>query len=713
MQNTAQGPGLTLGGPFAPAPADDSTGRRAVSHTRPLVTITIITIIYHHHYDLIENRLGNIELLLKNIVSPTAPVHFQLDPGALDSTPRTGSSSIPTAESTGDYESSDDESAYGGDTVLVAHTTFASEFVERAVKRTPLREVSPKMAAGLANLSQLVEMQKRRSISHGPRFPLQRPVPPGGFSKLPMPPMRAVVSLLKHAKAAPPTLFTIMCSLVGLPDFTSLCRKVYFATEDFSDATFIIVNAMLYNLFMEQNSLATDPTARDEYHAYMRQSQANLETALANTPLFLATRIENVQALLLGALYAVDVSRPSVAWQLACMAAQLCQTGGYHRSDSLKHDSPATSKLKRLLFWHVYTLDKGLGLRLGRSSVIHECDIDIPRVFDFNGLGQLESSTVPTLWIKMSYLQSRIYEQLYSPGALKSPQAELVEQARALASECRKFEAEADVAREQTYQYLKAVNSSDLVDVFLRGDEVQFQVTLTLVYRIIPAPPGSITRFCDECLETARKAMKVHQECTKKSTIGGYFRSIYIHWNLLLTPFAPFFVLFCYVIETTSLGDLRLLQEFVDSLDEARDASETIDKLYRLCQVMCDVAGLYVEAKSQQQQDHNMAPIGNEFEMYLSQLGFMPTDDQTMASSVNNGSAGPATLSSQAAQIADWFSGNRNMMSLLEEDLSHMNSYRWMQQQQQQLLQQQQQQEQQQSQAQNHALQVQQPTQGS
>lgn len=212
------------------------------------------------------------------------------------------------------------------------------------------------------------------------------------------------------------------------------------------------------------------------------------------------------------------------------MAAQLCQTGGYHRSDSLRHDTPETSRLKRILFWHVYTLDKGLGLRLGRAPVIHECDIDIPRVFEFNGLGKLESSTLPTLWIKLSYLQSRIYEELYSPSALKSPQAEVVERARALASECRKFETEADVAREETYQYLKAVNSSDLVDVFLRGDEVQFQVTLTLVYRVIPAPQGSITRFCDDCLKTARKAMKVHQECTKKSAIGGYFRSIYIHW---------------------------------------------------------------------------------------------------------------------------------------------------------------------------------------
>lgn len=212
------------------------------------------------------------------------------------------------------------------------------------------------------------------------------------------------------------------------------------------------------------------------------------------------------------------------------MAAQLCQTGGYHRTEPSESDPPETARLKRILFWHVYTLDKSLGLRLGRAPVIHECDIDIPRIFEFDGLGHPEASALATLWIEMSYLQSRIYEELYSPSALKRPQAEIVERARALASACREFEVEADECRASTYQYLKAVNSSDLVDLFLLGDEVQYQVTLTLVYRVIPAPEGSVTRFCDECLQTARKAMKVHQECTKRSTIGGFFRSIYIHW---------------------------------------------------------------------------------------------------------------------------------------------------------------------------------------
>lgn len=99
-----------------------------------------------------------------------------------------------------------------------------------------------------------------------------------------------------------------------------------------------------------------------------------------------------------------------------------------------------------------------------------------------------------------------------------------------MAEDCRKLEVESEDSREQVYNYLKAVNSSEIVDVFLRGDEVQFQVTLTLVYRVIPAPEGSISRFCDECLEVARKAMQVHQRYAEFTNLGSYFRSIYVHW---------------------------------------------------------------------------------------------------------------------------------------------------------------------------------------
>ncbi|KAL7892790.1 hypothetical protein HDV63DRAFT_398114 [Trichoderma sp. SZMC 28014] len=637
----------------------------------------LISSQYERKIDQIESRLGNIEALLKNISSSTT-----IDASKFIHTPATTSTdfnNIQTTSSNADYDSASEESALGGDSGLTVHTTFASEFLERAVKRAPLRALNPKMETALTNLRQLVEMQKKRSISHGPRFPLQQPVPPGGVSKLAMPPQGTVAALLRHVKTAPPTFFTILCTLVGIKDFSDLCSAVYFPTEDYPDATFAVVNAMLYNLFVEQHSLAKEEAVRDEYSRYVIICKTNLETTLANFPLFLSPRIENVQALLLGCLYAIDVSRPSVAWHLITMAAWLCQAGGYHRTESLRNDPPLVARQKKIVFWHVYTLDKGLGLRLGRASVIAECDIDIPREFEVNGFDHLTSTTFPTLWVKISSLQSRIYEQLYSPVALASPQADLVQRAQALAAESSKLEIETDETREKVYTLLKSIGTSDVVDVFIKGDEVQFYVTKTLIYRVIPAPEGSITRFCDECLDAARHAMKTHQECVVFMDISTYMRSLYIHWNLLLTPFAPFFVLFCYVIETSSLADLQVLQDFVNSLEGAKGLSEPIDKLYLLCKVMFDIAKLYVEAKTQQQQDENSVSIGDEFEMYLSQLGFIPNEDQVMTNASTNDAGVPAQGSGQVSQLADWFFGSRNMIGLLEEDLSQIDSHRWMQ----------------------------------
>jgi hypothetical protein len=143
-----------------------------------------------------------------------------------------------------------------------------------------------------------------------------------------------------------------------------------------------------------------------------------------------------------------------------------------------------------------------------------------------------------------------------------------------------------------------------------------------------------------------------------------------------LTPFAPFFVLFCYVIETLSAEDLRLLSDFSTSIGETSDASETMQKLSRLCQVMSNVAALYVEAKSQQQEDQTMAPIGDEFDVYLSQLGFMPVMDPNMNTAGGDSNAAFQD-NSQVAQMADWMSGSRNLLGLLEQDISQLGSPQW------------------------------------
>ncbi|KAM0331735.1 hypothetical protein ACHAPQ_006034 [Fusarium lateritium] len=675
------GPGLASAGPAVP----DDSARRA---TGPAPTAVQPSVPAHlqalakgqkspgsdeRKIDQIEARLGSIENLLRDlsqrpISTPGSNVHYPATPAQFPG--------IDTATaSTVGFDSSDDESALGGDSVIAQQTTFASELLEHAVERTSLHDVSPKMWEALANLRQIAELQSRQSISHGPRFPLQQPLPKGGLGQLRMPPMDIVVSLLKRVKASPPGLFTFVCYFVGVSDFSNLCRMVYFPTEDFADSIFIIVNVGLYYLFLEQHSLTTDKALKDEFTSHLHTSRINLETGLANMSLFMSIKVETVQALLMGTLYAIDVCRPSVAWHLNSAAAQICQTAGFHRKDHAIRN-PEEAGIKSILFWYIYTTDKALAIRLGRAPIIQDWEIDIPRTFSFEGILSLETKAVASMWLSAATLQGQVYEQLFCPAALAQPPAVLVERALSLAAKCREVEAEAHQSREMAIASLEKIGASPLVDVHLKGDEVQLLSTMTLIYRAIPAPEGSASRFCDECIDTARRATNTHLTCMELVRKDPHARNMYVHWNLVLTPFAPFFVLFCYVIETMSARDLSLLNEFSASIEETSDASETMQKLSRLCNLMSNVAALYVEAKSQQQEDHAMVPIGDEFDVYLSQLGFMPVMDPNMNTAGGDNNAAFAE-NSQVAQMADWMSGSRNLLGLLEQDISQLGGPQW------------------------------------
>lgn len=209
------------------------------------------------------------------------------------------------------------------------------------------------------------------------------------------------------------------------------------------------------------------------------------------------------------------------------------------------------------------------------------------------------------------------------------------------------------------------------------------------------------------------------------------------------------------------------MSNFVKSLEAAIDFSPSVSRLHRLCQVLHNVASLYVESKAQQgqlqqqqqqqslqQQQQKQQQSGNsnfmsgsglmgaaaaqsmnqgagggggdmagipldvrEFDMYLSQLGFMPGQyqqpqpppqaqqggnatavndqlDATMAAAAANTntagggmdgvvsmqqqqqSLGPG-LATGTNQLGDWFSGNNYMLGLLEEDLSGIHTFNW------------------------------------
>jgi hypothetical protein len=125
-------------------------------------------------------------------------------------------------------------------------------------------------------------------------------------------------------------------------------------------------------------------------------------------------------------------------------------------------------------------------------------------------------------------------------------------------------------------------------------------------------------------------------------------------------------VIFCHIIEKSNLDDLQRLAKFTASLEPVLSLSPAMEKLHRLCKVLYQVATLYVEAKAQanDQKDHDMTVVGNNFDVYLSQLGFISPQHTVSGTSVGSGDGFGQTPS----QLADWFTGNTSILGLMEED---------------------------------------------
>lgn len=480
-----------------------------------------------------------------------------------------------------------DSSAFEGNSSLTAHTVFASEFLEHAVERTSLRDLNPSMASALTSLKQIVGLSQKQQATGGGggaaqgrrgssgasnsggsndvRFAHQKALPRGGFRELPMPPVQAVIPLLREVKETPPGTFTLIsvCCFMAVENFAEACRRVYFALEDFSHANFIIVNMGLYYLFQEKAVVAGgsgDAAGRDRYTGYYRLCRDNLETGLANLRFFLGASMENIEALLLGASYAIEVSRPSLAWQLNTTAAQLCQDLGYHRvtggtvevsspsggGGATGHDNNSNSSVlsdkKAILFWFSYMLDRGLALRLGRAPTIQDFDVTLPRV-----IGQVNApdmwKEVLRLWIAHADIQGQIYERLYSPSSLGHPVGQRVETARRLAGRLKVIAEQALVIRRSEMGKLKVgrdegggswadARKATVMEMVMKSDQVSFLSSLTLVYRAIPAGVGGhgFSTFTPECIETARLAMQTHEECMKLMGSNLWVAASYIHW---------------------------------------------------------------------------------------------------------------------------------------------------------------------------------------
>jgi hypothetical protein len=109
-----------------------------------------------------------------------------------------------TAESStlgGEYVSNKTANqTFEGNSSMAAHTEFASEFFEHALKATTTGHLDPDLQNALTSLKQIVSMRGRQRDAHENCFVHQKPLPKGGIYQMTLPPTDIVLKLLREVQ---------------------------------------------------------------------------------------------------------------------------------------------------------------------------------------------------------------------------------------------------------------------------------------------------------------------------------------------------------------------------------------------------------------------------------------------------------------------------------------------------------------------------------
>ncbi|PWW77842.1 hypothetical protein C7212DRAFT_82371, partial [Tuber magnatum] len=325
----------------------------------------------------------------------------------------------------------------------------------------------------------------------------------------------------------------------------------------------------------------------------------NAWAAIDDLEVFMAPRLRNVQALTMGAVVAVEVSRPGLCWSLMSGAARLATAVGLHRRPpSPCPFSKAELEERKATFWNVYILDKCLSLTFGRSTCLpdFDCDTELPE-----GDGKAGYSPNFIALIKLAKIQSNIYMRLYSAAATRQKTAEKEKAISGLDLELRAWWTQSRAIFDTAGSPDAAVDEGGPtapLAIFSKLElKFSYLCSLTLVHRMA-RPDMKIWAQSDKlCLESARDSIRIINEVVECNL--DVANSGMIIWLFQYYPFTSFFILFSAVIRnptaaTSKTVDFQLMKSLVSYLSRMQGRSEGAAKLLQIASAFTHVAGTFL-----------------------------------------------------------------------------------------------------------------------
>ncbi|KAL6351933.1 hypothetical protein LRP88_14745 [Fusarium phalaenopsidis] len=336
-----------------------------------------------------------------------------------------------------------------------------------------------------------------------------------------------------------------------------------------TDAELVLVHLGLYWLFYECSGVSTDLSTKHDYAAQASVCKNSLEIVLSNLSFHAPATVDYVHAMYVAAMYCLQMNKPNAGWAFVSKASLLAQAIGMHSSTAMNSEVAEERQYKNRLFWGLYCLEKSIALRLGRCSTIRDHDITIPQPLREQRTSPDWFSSLPD-GIELCRLFGLVFDELFSPSALVQPVSVRRSRAKVLSAKIEHriaSRAVSDMHPEPPSQLIEP----QVLDFLRHANIVCDYSMLSSIYKSIP-PENNSSSSCPECISAARIALQEHATCITliADQASEYLiLDFWINTSLLLSPFIPFNILFCYIVETCESSDLQLLARFVGALEQA------------------------------------------------------------------------------------------------------------------------------------------------
>ncbi|KAF3249513.1 hypothetical protein TWF192_005586 [Orbilia oligospora] len=549
--------------------------KRVIEH-RPRV---VLSSNYQKSIDEINSRLISIEHMVKNISlnepDPTHMVDYRK--------PITGdkSAETPSFRSAGYSASSSDGMASGsvstpappafeGDSSFATQTVMAGELIAKQGQKS----------------NEILDALNER---------------PKSLPEMELLPAQFVISVLRKLKEYP-SVHYLAYAMRDQMALEKICQAVYFPTEPVSLGQLTTMHGLLLFLLEEYIALNDPILSGWDSAKFLRLCEKNLHIGCQSYEILAVPHVDNVKALTLGVVFAQLSSKPLLAWTLCSAAARHVFTLGYHRERSLKSDPQNIADEKRHLFWSLYGVDKNLSLTLGRASNFQDFDIDTEyfTVSSVEGIAPWDHASIA--FVSLSRLQGMVYDQLYSATALKKSQAERHALIGNLDAQLRPW-------LERWREVMSTIESayySEYFDLFFGPTDIIYYSVQTTLHRAASMGEGvHTTEITAACFEAATMGLHCHLKFLPifKKKIGSNNMDAYVSWVLLYTSFTPLIVVFLHSVASNDPSDVKLLHDFLDSIETIAHVTKDSARLFEVTKVFCRVAKALVDS-----QNHN--PLG-------------------------------------------------------------------------------------------------------